>query len=152
MKVNDKACVAAMRKIGRDVLIPVSAADDQGQALHRLGGSKARPVQVLGHGPESGIGRILREVRGAAIERMPVQTTFTAQLASVLRTMARDGRGMSWLPETLVREDLGSGRLVPAASDDWRVASWRCGCSEIGPRSAGRRRCSGKQSAVFDRW
>jgi len=108
-------------QIGRDVLIPVSAADDKGQALHRLGSSRSAPVQMLGYGPESGIGRILREVRGAAIDRMPVQMSFTAQLASVLRTMALDGRGMAWLPETLVRDELASGRLVQAASDDWRV-------------------------------
>jgi DNA-binding transcriptional LysR family regulator len=46
---------------------------------------------------------------------------FTAHLASVLRTMILDARGLAWLPEALVREDIASGRLVQAASDDWRV-------------------------------
>jgi LysR family transcriptional regulator, hypochlorite-specific transcription factor HypT len=108
-------------QIGSDVLVPVSAADGKRQALHRLVSNRSAPVQVLGYGLESGLGRILREVRGAEIDRMPVQITFTAQLASVLRTMALDGRGMAWLPESLVRDDLHSGRLVPAAADDWRV-------------------------------
>jgi LysR family transcriptional regulator, hypochlorite-specific transcription factor HypT len=40
---------------------------------------------------------------------------FTAHLASVLRTMALDGRGLAWLPHSLVADDLAAGRLVPAA-------------------------------------
>ena len=111
-------------QIGSDVLLPVSAPDvkgAKGQALHRLSGAKNKLVQVLGYSPESGMGGILQEVCGPALEKLPLRVSFTAQLASVLRTMALDGRGMAWLPETLVGEDLAQGRLVPAASDDWRV-------------------------------
>jgi len=109
-------------QIGRDVLLPVSAPDAKGQALHRLGGAKSKTVQVLGYSAESGLAGILQEVCGEALEKLPVQVGFTAQLASVLRTLALDGRGMAWLPETLVREDMASGRLLAAASDDWLVA------------------------------
>ena len=44
-----------------------------------------------------------------------------AHLASVLRTMALDGRGLAWLPRSLIEEDLASGRLVGAAPDDWHI-------------------------------
>ena len=108
-------------QIGSDVLLPVSAPDAKGQALHKLTGAKNKLVQVLGYSPESGMGGILQEVCGPALDKLPLRVSFTAQLASVLRTMALDGRGMAWLPETLVGEDLAQGRLVPAASDDWRV-------------------------------
>lgn len=110
-------------KIGTDVLIPVSAPDEKGRPLHPLAPGKpaAAPVPLLSYSPESGLGRILREVHGAALERLPVQTIFTAHLASVLRTMVLDGRGMAWLPETLVGDDLGSNRLVEAASSEWRI-------------------------------
>jgi len=33
--------------------------------------------------------------------------------------MALDGRGMAWLPQTLIAEDLASGRLIEAAPRDW---------------------------------
>ena len=116
-------------QIGSDVLLPVSAPDAKGQPLHKLTNtntntnskSKTKPVQMLGYSPESGMGGILQEVCGPALTSLPMRVSFTAQLASVLRTMALDGRGMAWLPETLVSEDLESGRLVPAASDEWRV-------------------------------
>jgi LysR family transcriptional regulator, hypochlorite-specific transcription factor HypT len=39
----------------------------------------------------------------------------------VLRSMALDGRGIAWLPRTLVEEDLAAGRLVAAADADFYV-------------------------------
>ena len=76
---------------------------------------------MLSYSEESGIGRILRDVHGAALDRWPAQSVFKAHLASVLRTMALDGRGMAWLPHTLIVDDLASGRLVDAAPDEWRI-------------------------------
>ena len=35
--------------------------------------------------------------------------------------MALDGRGMAWLPQTLIAEDLASGRLIEAAPQEWRI-------------------------------
>ena len=60
-------------------------------------------------------------VHGPALVRLPVQHVFTAHLASVLRTMVLDNRGVAWLPATLVSEDIPSGRLAVAASEDWRI-------------------------------
>jgi DNA-binding transcriptional LysR family regulator len=76
---------------------------------------------MLSYSPESGIARILRELRGADLERSHVQSVFQAHLASVLRTVALDNRGMAWLPQTLIAEDLAAGRLIAAASDEWRI-------------------------------
>nr|WP_319565587.1 LysR substrate-binding domain-containing protein [uncultured Rhodoferax sp.] len=46
---------------------------------------------------------------------------MTAHLASVLRTMVLDGRGVAWLPKSLIGDDITSGRLVPAADPAWNV-------------------------------
>jgi DNA-binding transcriptional LysR family regulator len=108
-------------QIERDILIPVSSADEMGRPRHPLTSGKSAVVHVLSYSPESGLGRIFREVRGAALNRMPVQIVFTAHLASVLRMMVLDGRGMAWLPETLIGDDIASGRLVDAVSNDWRI-------------------------------
>jgi DNA-binding transcriptional LysR family regulator len=76
---------------------------------------------MLSYSAESGIGRILRDVHGQRLDRWPAQSVVKAHLASVLRTMALDGRGMAWLPRTLIVEDLAAGRLVDAAPPEWRV-------------------------------
>jgi DNA-binding transcriptional LysR family regulator len=109
-------------RVGADLLMPVSAPDSAGRARHELTlATPASPAQMLSYSAESGIGRILRDVHGQRLDRWPAQSVVKAHLASVLRTMALDGRGMAWLPRTLIVEDLAAGRLVDAAPPEWRV-------------------------------
>ena len=71
------------------------------------------------------MGRILEAVRAAQPLPGSLDTVFTSHLAAVLRTLARDGRGVGWLPESLIAEDLARGTLVragvPAADTRWTV-------------------------------
>ncbi|MES2842978.1 MAG: LysR substrate-binding domain-containing protein [Pseudomonadota bacterium] len=108
-------------RIGEDLLIAVSTPDAQGRPRHALNGPMGTAVSVLTYTEESGLGRIMRAVLNRRLEAFPVQVVFTAHLASVLSTMVLDGRGLAWLPQTLVQEDLDQGRLVTAASSDWNV-------------------------------
>ena len=109
-------------RVGTDQLIPLSAPDAEGRALHQLErANAAAPLRFLGYSEESGLGRILREVNAAFFERVPVQQVFKAHLASALRTMALERNGMAWLPRTLVADDIKSGRLVEAAGPQWRI-------------------------------
>lgn len=108
--------------VGVDQLIPVSAPSEGGRPLHALHeGSKGAAVPWLAYSRESGLGRILKELKGPALDRLHVHQALTAHLASVLRTMALDRRGLAWLPKLLVEDDLTSARLVVAAPDDWRI-------------------------------
>jgi DNA-binding transcriptional LysR family regulator len=99
----------------------VSAPNGSGKPLHQLSRQGASAVPVLLYTEESGLGRIMRALVSRRLEPLSVQVVFTAHLASVLRTMALDGRGIAWLPQTLVEEDIGQGRLVAAASSEWAV-------------------------------
>jgi DNA-binding transcriptional LysR family regulator len=109
-------------RVGADLLIPVSAPTAAGRPCHMLADATSKsPLLVLSYSAESGLGRILREVRGEALQGTPTHSVFTAHLASVLRTMALDGRGIAWLPQTLIRDDLASGRLIEAAPKEWTI-------------------------------
>jgi LysR family transcriptional regulator, hypochlorite-specific transcription factor HypT len=109
-------------QVGHDQLIAVTLPDKRGNPLHRIGKRAAGEVPLLQYTDESGLGRIVRAVVGPRLEAVSsVRVAFTAHLASVLRTMALDGRGIAWLPETLVQEDLAAHRLIPAAGDDWNI-------------------------------
>jgi DNA-binding transcriptional LysR family regulator len=46
---------------------------------------------------------------------------FRSHAVLVLAAMAREGKGVAWLPESLIEDDLASGRLVPAGGDLWSV-------------------------------
>jgi DNA-binding transcriptional LysR family regulator len=108
--------------VGSDRLIPVSAPDRSGRPVHRLApDGKSAAVHLLSYSAESGLGRILRELKGPALDRLHAPNVLTAHLASVLRTMALDGRGLAWLPQLLVGEDIEGGRLVVAAPEDWSI-------------------------------
>jgi DNA-binding transcriptional LysR family regulator len=50
-----------------------------------------------------------------------LETVFTSHLAAVLRAMARDGRGVAWLPESLIADDLAAGTLLRAGDEGWDV-------------------------------
>jgi DNA-binding transcriptional LysR family regulator len=79
-------------------------------------------VPILAYSPESGIGRLVRALRGPALEGAHAQPALTAHLATVLRTMVLDGRGVAWLPRSLIADELASGRLVKAGDDAWAIA------------------------------
>ncbi len=106
--------------VGQDVLLPVSAVGADGQPLHRLERGRATAC-LLAYSAESGLGHILHKTIDSALGELPTQTVFTAHLASVLRTMALEGRGIAWLPRSLINEDLSTGKLVSCASETWNV-------------------------------
>jgi len=112
-------------KVGSDALLAVSAADDAGRPRHRIGGAGASGsarVPMLGYSSESGIGRILRALHGPALEQAGAEPVFTAHLASVLKTMTLDGRGLAWLPRSLIEPELAAASLVEASDARWQVA------------------------------
>jgi len=39
----------------------------------------------------------------------------------VLKTMALDGRGVAWLPKTLMGDDLANGRLISVDEAAWAI-------------------------------
>lgn len=106
--------------VGRDVLLPVSAPDDGGRPRHALVGAR-EAIPLLAFSPGSGMARIVTALRGASLAKAGATPVFTAHLATVLRRMALDGRGVAWLPRTLVDEDLAARRLVAAAPAAWRI-------------------------------
>ncbi|WP_332672062.1 LysR substrate-binding domain-containing protein [Aromatoleum sp.] len=108
--------------VGADRLVPVSAPDADGRPRHALVADGAeQPVTLLSYSPESGMDRLLHEVLGPKLARLPAHSAFTAHLSSVLRTMALDGRGIAWLPDSLVADDVAAGRLVEAGAREWSI-------------------------------
>ncbi len=107
-------------RVGGDSLMPVSAPAKSGKARHLLSsGSKQPPI--LAYSNESGLGRIVRALRSGALERSGSEPVITAHLASVLKTMVLDGRGVAWLPQSLIADEMASGRLVAAGSPEWSI-------------------------------
>lgn len=116
-RLDESARVSA--RVGNDALIPVTAPAGDGSPLHRLDGGTAVPI--LAYSAESGIGRIVRALRGAELSRIDAQFVFTAHLATVLKPLVLDGRGVAWLPESLIGDELAAGTLVAAGDPRWAI-------------------------------
>jgi len=110
--------------VGGDLLTPVSAplAPGERSPLHPLPGSAEAPAAHLAFSSASGMGRIIAASRAAGGPAAWLTTAFTAHLAMLLLIMAREGRGMAWLPLSLIAQDLLAGRLVRSApTGDWDI-------------------------------
>ena len=113
-------------KLGDDALLPVVAPDAAGAPLFEV--ERGALLPILDYSDASGLGRILRaRLRALCAEPLrdagqPARSiVFTAHNAFLLKTMVQTGRGVAWLPESLVADELANGRLLRAGGDAWRV-------------------------------
>lgn len=108
-------------KVGEDRLLPVTAASQSGAALHSINSEARSSLPVLVYGQASGIGQIMRSVMKTAFDDGKFTSVFTAHHAVLLKTMAIGGRGIAWLPESLIASDVEAKRLVLAGDSAWCV-------------------------------
>ncbi len=118
-------------ELDRDVLIPVSApvahavrrgnARSGARPRYVLPGSDAAPVPYLAYHPGSGIGRIVSAVLAGKAPAPALLPGFAAPVM-LLIDMAREGRGITWAPRSLVEDDLATGRLLRAGPETWDIA------------------------------
>ena len=106
-------------RVGDDLLIPLCAPCGEGKAMWSLPGSSADPVPYLAYSQASGLGRILATCQNG--EPIHLATRFTSHLAATLTTMAREGHGAAWLPQTVAADDQARGSLVRAGPDQFDV-------------------------------
>ena len=107
--------------VGHDALLPVCAPAAGGAPRHALDAAGPAPVPLLEYSAESGIGRLVRALRAADLAAAHAQPAMTAHLATVLKTMALDSRGVAFLPRSLIADELAAGRLVAAGAAHWQI-------------------------------
>jgi DNA-binding transcriptional LysR family regulator len=108
-------------QVGKDRLLPVSAPGAHGEPVHRLPGSHDSPVHYLAYAETSAIGRAVEKMLARRSDPAHLERVFVSHLAAVLESMAREGRGLAWLPESQYNDDLHAGRLVPAGDETWVI-------------------------------
>ncbi|MGR3758158.1 MAG: LysR family transcriptional regulator [Tranquillimonas sp.] len=101
--------------VGRDELVPLCVPDADGAPRWRLTGDGDRPIPFLGYSTPSGLGRILNADLARHSGSRPLETVVRSRLAATLLEMARQGRGLAWLPRSLARAEIESGALADAA-------------------------------------
>lgn len=111
--------------VGADILMPVLAPALQGfmsgEGSLKFLGFKQSPIPYLSYRAESGLGRIVSAVQAMSPNKPWLKPTFNSNLVTLLVAMALDGRGMAWLPKSLISEYLADGRLVRADDSLWDI-------------------------------
>jgi DNA-binding transcriptional LysR family regulator len=114
--------------LAADVLIPISAPvaksgrggrrGKKAQPRYALPGAPAAPLPYLAYHPGSGVGRLVTSFLATKDPAAWLVPGFAAPVM-LLIDMAREGRGVTWAPMSLVRADLDNGRLLRAGGEDW---------------------------------
>lgn len=124
---NGLDAAAFPRKVlGHDVLRPVCTYGAKGRPLFDITSSATLPL--LAYGDQSALSFIL----APTIERLTrflaqrdarpgLCTVFTAQHAFLLKALTVEGRGVAWLPESLIADELRAGTLTVAGGEQWNV-------------------------------
>lgn len=108
--------------IGQDVLVPLSARDENGEPRWRLDQATANmPIPQLSYASASGLGRILEEYWSDNKSRPALRTQFRSDLAATLLEMVKEGQGVAWVPLSLAERDLSAGQLMRAGGHELNV-------------------------------
>jgi LysR family transcriptional regulator, hypochlorite-specific transcription factor HypT len=108
-------------RVAEDRLLPVAAPGASAGPLWRIDARASTPVPVLAYSQESGLGQIVRAALPAAFDARRFTPVFTSHHAVLLKTMALEGRGIAWLPRSLIEAELTGGRLCPVDEGDWQL-------------------------------
>lgn len=105
--------------IERDHLVPLCAPGPKGTPLHPLPGGPGSPRPYLSYGPNSYLGKVVDEVLHAQRHQAFLETRYVDDLAESIKSMAKGGHGIAWLPRKTALAEIETGALVPAGDDRW---------------------------------
>lgn len=103
--------------IARDLLLPVGSltfAARYGDA------SSPSDMPLLAYGEDTLVEQVLRTTLAKRLTNRQLAPAFVSQSTALLHAMALRGRGMAWLPFSLVRDDVAAGRLAVLGDPSWR--------------------------------
>lgn len=109
------------KTIEKDMLIPVAAPAIDGSPLYFIDEHSKTIIPLLAYSQESRLGQILRNSTLKIFSNSNFVTSFTSHHAVLLKTMAIEGRGIAWLPESLISDELKNKKLVHASSKEWEI-------------------------------
>lgn len=107
--------------IGADRLVPVCKPDNFGKPLFSFKNPLSPPVPWLRFGQTAWISRHIEPVMRQYNIHSRLSVIYENSMAGALRTRAKDGQGVAWLPKSLVKPDIDAGFLVPTGPDNWQI-------------------------------
>ncbi len=112
--------------LGNDLLVPVTGINNEGNPLYSLETKELLPI--LEYTDASGLGKIMRAYFNDKKVKIKEEQTFnnravvfTAHNAFLLKTMAIKGKGIAWIPYSLVNSEIKTNKLKIAGDESWQI-------------------------------
>jgi DNA-binding transcriptional LysR family regulator len=107
--------------IGKDFLIPISAAGDDGKPLYMLPGTPAKPIPHLVYSETSALGQIISAMLKRREEPVYLKRYSESPAADNLKSMAEKNHGIAWVVNMRAKRVRYGHPLVQAGDDSWRI-------------------------------
>ncbi|MEI8595426.1 LysR substrate-binding domain-containing protein [Photobacterium sp. Hal280] len=104
--------------IGEGHFYLVSTTDQHGAPVFTPGPDKMTPL--LRYSPESYTARLIENALGQPAN-FPCHPVFESSMCQLHKDMALRGKGVAWLPDCLIAEELKDQRLVCLSPEVWRI-------------------------------
>jgi LysR family transcriptional regulator, hypochlorite-specific transcription factor HypT len=109
-----------MVTLGQEVLAPYCRADADGEPMFKLPGRAGQPLPYLGYAPGAYLGRVTDLILKQSSTAIHLDRVYETDMAEGLKVMAMEGHGVAFLPNSAVKKELRSRRLVGAAPPDMK--------------------------------
>jgi DNA-binding transcriptional LysR family regulator len=100
--------------VAHDRLSPIVGVTVTGRPLHTLPGTRAQPTPLIEYGGADDLARIAGMQLADASLRAHVRTACAADSLHSVHALTRQGLGVAFLPESMVRDELRRGELAIA--------------------------------------
>lgn len=100
------------KRIGNDLLLPVSARGDGGNARFDLSVGTHTVLPLLSYTRTSFLGRVASALQVRLESQTNVVLRFETALVEALKAEVLLGEGVAWLPESMIATELNSGKLL----------------------------------------
>jgi LysR family transcriptional regulator, hypochlorite-specific transcription factor HypT len=103
--------------IDHDRLLLVSVPNSNGLPVHSVGTMHGPRVPFLNYAPDAFLGKVTASLLNSVGPRLKLELRYESAFAEAVRAQTLTGAGVSWLPRSLILDDLKDGRLVPAGQN-----------------------------------
>jgi len=105
-----------MASLGHETLAAYARSDSQGRPLFSLPGKPRDRWPFLSYAAGAYMARLVDALLKQSPPDAALETVYETDMAEGLKAMAVEGHGLAFLPASSVRQELRSGRLLPAAT------------------------------------
>jgi len=107
--------------IGREILVPCVAVNEQQKPIYELPGSRKQPIPYIAYDDVTFLAPAVQHHLQRQHEVPQLQILASNIHAASIKAMVKEGFGVGWLPKRLVQDSLSYGSLALAGAVNWNV-------------------------------